>query len=130
MRRFVKSVAEDSSLTRSYVVLILTADALNNYRWDDEDDEKWTSFRNFLKAAAITAGTPGFLIEIVEGSDVGLSWNDAIKNRAMDKNEQWKFGANDLKYRWTTFTMTGIFVILYKIKNKILTVIYYQYSNR
>lgn len=124
------SVAEDSSLTRPYVILILTADALNartmwewnghekivlmsfkspmNYRRDEEDVEMWivkyveiskqyglngrTSFRNFLKAAAITAGTPGFLIEIVEGGDVGLSWNDAMRKRAMEKNEQLNSG--------------------------------------
>jgi hypothetical protein len=140
MKRFIMSVAEDSYLTRRYVVLILTADAVNaktmwewnghekivlmsdirrqspmNYRWDQEDIEKWivkyaelndqsgleegASFRNYLKAAAITAGTPGFLIEnvISHVSDVSEFVDDAMNERAMYKNEQWKFGGNKLK---------------------------------
>jgi hypothetical protein len=65
MKRFIMSVAEDSYLSRSYVVLILTANAVNaktmwewnghekivlmsdircqspmNYRWDQDDVEK------------------------------------------------------------------------------------------
>ena len=140
MKRFIMSIADDSSLTRSYVVLILTANAVNaktmwewnghekivlmsdiryqspmNYRWDEDDIEKWivkyaesneqrgleegASFRNYFKTAAITAGTPGFLIENVTSqvSDDRVFVDDAMGERAAYKNEQWKFGANKLK---------------------------------
>jgi hypothetical protein len=140
MKRFMMSVAEDSYLTRSYVVLILTANAVNaktmwewnghekivlmsdirrqspmNYRWDQDDVEKWivkyaesnaqrgleegASFRNYLKTSAITAGTPGFLIENVasQASDVSIFVDGVMDERATYKNEQWKFGENKLK---------------------------------
>jgi hypothetical protein len=60
--------------------------------------EEGASFRNYLKAAAITAGTPGFLIEnvISHVSDVS-EFDNAMNERTMYKNEQWKFGGNKLK---------------------------------
>jgi hypothetical protein len=139
MKRFIMSVAEDSYLTRSYVILILTANAVNAKTmwewnghekivlmsdircqspmncWDQDDVEKWivkyaesneqrgleerASFRNYLKTAAISAGTPGFLIENVTSQvyDDSVFVDDAMDERAAYKNEQWKFGENRLK---------------------------------
>lgn len=138
MRRFIAHLAEDSELTRSYVVLVLTNDSSNaktmwewnghekivlmsdlrfksplEYRWNEEDVEKWlvkyiesneqsalqegSILRNILKVGAITAGTPGFLIETVKSLDAGPYDVDVIKNRASYISEQWKFGANELR---------------------------------
>lgn len=135
MRRFLKTLAEDSHLTRSYVVLVLTSDASNartmwewnghdkivmmndlnresplDCRWDAEDIEEWlvkyaesnndsrlrdvTAYQNLLKEAAITAGTPGFLVENVQSTrDRYNIWS----RRALFKNEQWINGGKELE---------------------------------
>eukprot|EP01041_Mallomonas_annulata_P006509 gene6510-13143_t len=139
MRVFMKTLAEDSHLTKSYTVLAICSDASNAktiwewnghekiillsdrsgrsptaYRWEKEDIERWfvgfqdafpssllqgmtSSLRDRVKELAVTAGTPGFLVEMVFPTDIN-STNDEWTKRAKYKHELWKIGEQMLEY--------------------------------
>ena len=137
MRVFIKSMAADSALTKSYVVLVICADPVKasimwdwngrqkiapigtdeplNYRWREYEIDLWIDFhrkhnpgtfleddhlRDYFRKAAVTAGTPGFLVSSAQSGNYKNS--DSKKERwdrsASFFNKQWKDGAENITW--------------------------------
>ena len=125
MRRFLKTIAEDSHLTRSYVVLVFTSDASNartmwewngheqivmmndlnresplDYRWDAEDIKEWlVKYAESNDESLLKEAdiSAGTPGFLVENVQSTRDRYNVWSRRALFKNEQWINGGKELE---------------------------------
>ena len=146
MRIFIKTLAEDSSLTKSYIAFAILSDAYKAkmmydwnshekivllqgpyapptlYQWDTEDVEKWFS-KDFLlhpsssllsapmdqariKEIAITAGTPGFLVDMMSFVRTDSEYHrycDDWERGAAFRRQAWEDGCKMLSSPYNSY---------------------------
>ena len=146
MRIFIKTLAEDSCLTKSYITFAILSDAykakimydwnghekivlLNGpytpstvYQWDSEDVEKWFSDyfalnptspllaspmdQARIKEIAITAGTPGFLVDMMSFVRTDSEYHrycDDWERGAAFRRQAWEDGCKMLSSPYNSY---------------------------